>query len=72
MKFDDSFKTLLEGFSSILVKNRMFYPRNFNLSDEFLASFKKEYNRLKAMNIDDRRILQKITKALMFHGRDVK
>lgn len=72
MKFDESFKTLLEGFSSILVKNRMFYPRNFNLSTEFLTAFKKEYARLKAMDIDDKRIIQKITKALLFHGRDVR
>lgn len=72
MKFDDSFKTVLESFSSILVKNRLFYPRNFNLSEEFLTAFKKEYARLKAMQIEDKRIIQKITKALLFHGRDVK
>lgn len=55
----------------MLVKNRLFYPRNFSLSEEFLAAFNKEYNRLKALKIDDKRILQKITKALQFHGKEV-
>lgn len=56
----------------MVVKNRLFYPRNFNLSPEFLLAFKNEYERLKIMNIEDKRIMQKITKALQFHGRDVK
>lgn len=72
MKFDKTFYNLLEGYNSILVKNRLFYPRNFNLSPEFLQAFKAEYERLKIMNIEDKRILQKITKALQFHGRDIK
>lgn len=70
MTFDDKYKLVLEGYPSMLVKNRLFYPRNFSLSEEFLKAFKQEYSRLKALNIDDKRILQKITKALMFHGKE--
>jgi hypothetical protein len=47
----------------------MFYPRNFNLSSEFINSFKKEVKRLKAENVADKDILRKITKALHFHLR---
>ena len=71
MNFDNTYETLLEGYQSMLIKNRLFYPRNFNLTEEFLTAFKKEYSRLKALNIDDRRIMQKITKALQFHGKDI-
>ncbi|NBW58913.1 hypothetical protein EBR43_14285 [bacterium] len=71
MKFDAAYETLLEGYQSMLIKNRLFYPRNFNLSQEFLNAFKKEYSRLKELNIDDKRILQKITKALQFHGKEI-
>jgi len=71
VKFDNTYETLLEGYQSMLIKNRLFYPRNFNLTEDFLTAFKKEYNRLKALNIDDRRIMQKITKALQFHGKDI-
>jgi hypothetical protein len=45
----------------------MFYPRNFNLSPEFVNAFKKEVTRLKAEKVSDRDILRKITKALHFH-----
>jgi hypothetical protein len=71
VNFDNTYETLLEGYQSMLIKNRLFYPRNFNLTEEFLTAFKKEYSRLKALNIDDRRIMQKITKALQFHGKDI-
>jgi len=71
VKFDAAYETLLEGYQSMLIKNRLFYPRNFNLSQEFLNAFKKEYSRLKELNIDDKRILQKITKALQFHGKEI-
>jgi hypothetical protein len=48
----------------------MFYPRNFNLSKEFLNAFKKEVARLKAENVGEKDIVRKITKALHFHVKD--
>ncbi len=67
MKFYKKVNTVLESYGSILTKSRMFYPRNFNLSSEFVNAFKKEVTRLKAEKVSDRDILRKITKALHFH-----
>ena len=60
----------MENYSSIKVTSRLFYPRNFNLSEEFIQAFRREYARLRAFGIDDKRILGKLIKALHFHGRD--
>jgi len=57
----------MESYKSIKTVSRLFYPRNFNLSPEFVQAFQKECKRLKALNIDDKRIIQKISKALPFH-----
>lgn len=70
MKFNQKTKQLLEGYGSIKVTSRLFYPRNFSLSDEFIQAFKREYARLRGLGIDDKRILGKLTKALHFHSRD--
>jgi hypothetical protein len=67
VKFYKKVNTVLESYGSILTKSRMFYPRNFNLSSEFVNAFKKEVTRLKAEKVSDRDILRKITKALHFH-----
>lgn len=67
MLFDKNYNIFLESFRSIKTIHRLFYPRNFNLSEEFVNAFRKEYARLKSLNIDDRRILQKMVKALPFH-----
>lgn len=71
MLFDKNYNFIMESFKSIKTIHRLFYPRNFNLSEEFINSFRKEYARLKSMNIDDRRILQKMIKALPFHKDNV-
>jgi len=44
----------------------MFFPRNFNLSDEFCSSLKKEIARLKKENLKDSQIVEKLSKALHF------
>ncbi len=67
MDFYKKANNLLENYGSILTKSRIFYPRNFNLSQEFVKAFKKEVQRLKAENVSDKDILRKITKALNFH-----
>lgn len=70
MKFNKKAEKIIESYGSIKVTSRLFYPRNFSLSDEFIQAFKREYARLRAYGIDDKRILGKLTKALHFHGRD--
>lgn len=70
MKFRDKYTSLLEGFNnpygSIVKKQRYFYPRNFELSPEFVKAFEKEFNRLKAIGGSTADILRKINKALMW------
>ena len=70
MKFYKKANSILENYGSILTKSRMFYPRNFSLSKEFINAFKKEVARLKAENIGEKDIVRKITKALAFHVKD--
>jgi hypothetical protein len=71
VKFRNKYQSLLEGFnspySSIIKKQRFFYPRNFELSPEFIKAFNKEFSRLKGIyggSAGD--ILRKINKALMW------
>lgn len=59
-----------ESYKSIPIRSRMYYPRNFALSPEFVKSFKREVERLKAENVSERDIIRKLTKALNFHVRD--
>lgn len=70
MKFRDRYQNLLEGlnnpYSSIVKRQRYFYPRNFELSKEFTSAFKKEFDRLKQMGGSTSDILRKINKALMW------
>jgi hypothetical protein len=70
VKFYKSANSILEGYGSILTKSRIFYPRNFALSNEFIGAFKKEVKRLKAENVPEKEIIRKITKALYFHAKD--
>ncbi|NBO99141.1 MAG: hypothetical protein EBU90_03305 [Proteobacteria bacterium] len=68
--FNKKAQSILENYGSIKTVTRLFYPRNFNLSDEFINAFRKEYARLKSLGIDDKRILLKLNKALHFHTRE--
>ena len=68
--FNNKAKAILENYGSIKTVSRLFYPRNFNLSPEFVVAFKREYSRLKSLSISDKQIIQKIAEALHFHGRE--
>ena len=46
---------------------RSFYPRKFELSQEFLDAFKLEYSRLLEAGQNKRTVLERIRKALSFH-----
>ena len=56
-----------ENMSSIRTTRRMFYPRNFALSEEFINAFKAEYKRLQESGQKPKSLLEKINKALKFH-----
>jgi hypothetical protein len=69
-KFDQKLNEISEGFKPIKTVKKTFYPRNFQLSEEFVGSFRKEYKRLVDEGIDPIKALNRITKALLFHTRD--
>ncbi len=69
-KFDQKLNEINEGFKPIKTVKKTFYPRNFQLSEDFVGSFKREYKRLIDEGIDPIKALNRITKALLFHTRD--
>ena len=67
-KFDDNINGLYqENIESIRTVRRQFYPRNFELSQEFITAFKAEYKRLAESGQRPKALLEKINKALKFH-----
>ena len=46
---------------------RSFYPRKFELSQEFIDAFKLEYSRLTESGQNRKTLLERIRKALTFH-----
>jgi hypothetical protein len=69
-QFNKVFKQLEENYKPIRTVKRSFYPRNFQLSEEFVNSFKSEYKRLLDEGVQPNKALSRITKALLFHVRD--
>ena len=66
MKFDDSLDQLSESYLR-MPSRRLFYPRNFRLSEDFAGAFSKEYNRLIDEGQDPKKLYERFTKALRFH-----
>ena len=46
---------------------RSFYPRKFELSQEFIEAFKLEYSRLVESGQNKRTLFERMRKALTFH-----
>jgi len=68
-KFNQAFEEINENFKSIKWIRREFYPKNFNLSEEFVVAFKKEYKRLIDEGLEPKKALVKLNKALLFHTK---
>lgn len=67
-KFEKKLKeNLEENFNSIRITKRQFYPRNFELSNEFINAFKAEYKRLIESGQTPKTLMEKLNKALKFH-----
>lgn len=67
-QFDKEVEELYnENIESIRTVRRQFYPRNFELSQEFIEAFKAEYKRLMESGQRPKALLEKINKALKFH-----
>lgn len=66
---DEKFQKILESFTPKPIKTvrRVFYPRNFELSAEFVRAYEVEKKRLLAKGVSEKEIQQKVTKALLFH-----
>jgi phenolic acid decarboxylase len=70
--FNEKYEILLEqlgGYKSIKKISRFFYPKNIDLSPEFIACFKKEHARLVDTGVKPDIAVQRIAKALLFHSR---
>jgi len=68
-KFNQKLEALAESFKSIKYVKREFYPKNFNLSEDFVNAFRREYRRLIDEGIEPRKALVKLNKALLFHTK---
>lgn len=66
-KFNQKIESLSENYKSIKYTKREFYPKNFNLSEDFVNAFRKEYRRLIDEGLEPKKALIKLNKALLFH-----
>lgn len=48
-------------------EQRLFYPRNFNLSETFIKALKEEIRKQEKAGIDKKKFAQKLNRALQFH-----
>ena len=65
--YNKNYLNVLESFGSILLKKRIFYPRNFNLSEKFTSNLKEEISRLKKEGLSEQKIIDKISKCIRFY-----
>lgn len=66
------FQQLLESYGMLTRQQRLFYPRNFNLSPDFIASLKKEMAQQSKAGMDPDLFARKLNKALQFYIADYK
>lgn len=66
------FQQLLESYGMMTRSQRLFYPRNFNLSPEFINALKKELERQNKAGMDLALFERKLSKALQFFIADFK
>tara|TARA_R110002020_G_scaffold435699_1_gene645899 strand:- start:3040 stop:3450 length:411 start_codon:yes stop_codon:yes gene_type:complete len=60
---------VVEGYKPIPMK-RMFYPRKFNLSEDFVNAFHREFDRLVGEGQNPKSLVQRFGKALSFHQNE--
>jgi len=61
------FQELMEQYGMIKKEQRMFYPKNFNLSEGFLKALKAEIALQEKAGIDANKFAHKLNRALQFH-----
>jgi hypothetical protein len=62
-----TFQQLLEQYGMLEKKQRMFYPKNFNLSEGFLKALKEEIALQEKEGIPPEKFSHKLNRALQFH-----
>jgi hypothetical protein len=61
------FQELMEQYGMLKKEQRLFYPRNFNLSETFIKALKEEIKKQEKAGIDKKKFAQKLNRALQFH-----
>ncbi len=57
----------MEQYGMLKKEQRLFYPRNFNLSETFIKALKEEIRKQEKAGIDKKKFAQKLNRALQFH-----
>ena len=65
------FDKILEGYRPMPM-GRMFYPRGMKLSEDFVNSFHREYDRLVSEGQNPKSLLERFGKALKFHVSETR
>ena len=66
------FQALLENYGMIKQEKRMFYPRNFNLSERFLKALREELILQEKSGVMTEKFSHKLNRALEFHIKEHK
>ncbi len=66
------FQELLESYGMMTKQQRLFYPRNFKLSEEFIQALKKEMALQGKAGLEPEAFAAKLNKALQFYIADYK
>ena len=63
-----TFQHLLEQYGMIKKEQRMFYPKNFNLSEGFVKALREEIALHEKQGLEKKKFLRKLTRSLPFHA----
>ena len=61
------FQELCEQYGMLKREQRMFYPKNFNLSEKFISALKEEIALQEKAGINANKFAHKLNRALQFH-----
>jgi len=64
------FQQLMESYGLIKQEKRMFYPRDFNLTKDFLKALTKELEVQEKAGITPEKFAHKLNRALQWHISD--
>ena len=67
----DKLDRIIEGYRPMPM-GRMFYPRNFQLSEDFLNAFHREYDRFLHEGQNRKNLVERFGKAMKFHVNDTR